>query len=275
MPCRFTGDYHDAVWGTPVTNRTELFAQLSLASQQAGVSWRIVWNKRHHYRDAFKEWNMDEIAAMTESDLDGLCDKDGPWAGKLMQNRKKLGAIIHNARQCAKIDQEHPGGLSAFLWSVVQNGQGQVAPARSFEVVGTGADAPRFFVDAKSINACESCSSSAYDATFGQTSAYSDRLAAILKRKGKRKRGGDSGGNGVGHHAVTFAPFQFLGSVTLQAFMLQVGILNGHTPSCAKNPRCNPSAEGYAACAHPISEGSTSSPRNTATTTARKRRRRR
>ena len=54
MPCIFSGDYHDQVWGTPVTDASEIFAQLSLASQQAGVSWRIVWNKRAHYAAAFQ-----------------------------------------------------------------------------------------------------------------------------------------------------------------------------------------------------------------------------
>lgn len=65
------------MWGTPVTDSSELFAQLSLCTQQCGVSWRIVWNKRHAYRSAFKDWDMHKVAAMTEADLDELCDKNG------------------------------------------------------------------------------------------------------------------------------------------------------------------------------------------------------
>ena len=119
MPCITSGEYHDLVWGKPLTDAKQIFAQLSLASQQAGVSWRIVWNKRTHYSEAFHEWDMAKIAAMNESDLDALCDKEGPWAGRLMQNRSKLGAIIHNARQCEVIQRTEPGGLPAFIWRTV------------------------------------------------------------------------------------------------------------------------------------------------------------
>ena len=51
--CIFSGEYHDQIWGTPVYTSRELFSQLSLCTQQCGVSWRIVWNKRLHYAAAF------------------------------------------------------------------------------------------------------------------------------------------------------------------------------------------------------------------------------
>ena len=109
------GEYHDEVWGTRVTDPKVLFAQLSLCTQQCGVSWRIVWNKRHHYEAAFHNWDLARVASMSDADLDALCDKEGPWAGKLIQNRGKLSAIIHNARQCAAIDAATPGGLVRSL----------------------------------------------------------------------------------------------------------------------------------------------------------------
>ena len=114
------GEYHDEVWGTRVTDPKVLFAQLSLCTQQCGVSWRIVWNKRHHFAAAFHNWDLARVARMTDADLDALCDREGPWAGKLIQNRGKLNAIMHNARQCAAIDAATPGGLAAFLWSFVR-----------------------------------------------------------------------------------------------------------------------------------------------------------
>ncbi len=119
MPCAFSGEYHDEVWGTPVKSSGELFKQLSLITQQCGVSWRLVWNKRHHYTAAFHNFNMERVAAMTEGELDSLCDKEGPWQGKLIQNRAKLGAIIHNARICVRIEKTTRGGLSGWLWSFV------------------------------------------------------------------------------------------------------------------------------------------------------------
>lgn len=222
MPCVFSGEYHDAVWGTPVLDSTNLFANLSLCTQQCGVSWRIVWNKRHHYRDAFRQWDMRQVAAMGEEDLDALVDKEGPWKGKLIQNRAKLSAIIHNARQCLAIEEETPGGLSAFLWRTVASGE--AAQASSFELRLAGLDAP-LRLDPRAINAAADHSSDEYQEVFGVTGEFSDLLAARLKRSGEHKR------------ELQFEPFKFLGSTTLQAFMLQCGILNGHSPCCFKNPR--------------------------------------
>ena len=191
--CIFSGEYHDEVWGTPVTDADKLFAQLSLCTQQCGISWRIVWNKRHFYADAFHGFRMDRVAAMTDEELDRLCDKEGPWGGKLIQNRAKLAAIIHNAKQCAAIEAAEEGGLSGFLWSFVRG-------------------------HPETVNAFADCASAEYDRIFGQTSQYSDALAAAIKTKS-------------GYH------FKFLGSIVLQAFLLQNGLLNGHAISCFKNPR--------------------------------------
>ena len=192
MACAFAGDYHDTIWGVPVRDSRILFAQLSLCTQQCGVSWRIVWNKRHHYEAAFHGWDRRKVAQMTAEDVDALCDKSGPWVGKLIQNRPKLAAIVNNAQKCVEIDDSHPGGLSAYLWSFVDG--------RDDEATNTHAHG-----------------TAAYEENFGVTSQFSDALARALK--------GERG-------------FKFLGSVTLQAFLLQNGQLNGHAPGCPCHARC-------------------------------------
>ena len=192
----FSGDYHDNVWGTPITDSHELFAQLSLCTQQAGVSWSIVWNKREHYRSAFHGFDMRRVAAMTEADVDGLCDKEGRWKGKLLQNRRKLEAIVHNARICVGIEERHPGGLSGYLWSFV-----------------AGREA-----DTQNRHARDSAE---YAKTFGVTSEFSDAMEKKMKKC----------------HKGSEHDFKFLGSITLQAFLLQNGLLNGHAPGCCRNPR--------------------------------------
>ena len=128
--------------------------------------------------------------------MDDLVDRSGQWAGKLMQNRNKLQAIVHNAKLCVDIEDSHPGGLSGFFWSFVR-GREDVT-----------------------INSHER-DSSEYDRTFGQTSEFSDAMEQELKKR----RG-----------------FKFLGSITLQAFMLQCGLLNGHCPRCPCNPRSRSAA---------------------------------
>ena len=36
--------------------------------------------------------------------------------------------------------------------------------------------------------------------------------------------------------------FKFVGSITLQAFLLQNGLLNGHAPGCWRCARCHPAS---------------------------------
>jgi len=232
------GDYHDTVWGTPITDSTELFGQLMLCTQQCGISWNIVWNKRHHYRQAFHGWNMARVAAMTEAEMDALCDKEGPWAGKVIQNRAKLSAIIHNARQCLVIHRNTAGGLAAFLWRFVAAPESE----SPFAVRLAGLAEP-MAVSPDAINAFTDCKCASYLHAFGATSAVSDRLSAEIKGKGPKREGG-----------IAYEPFKFLGSTTIQAFLLQNGLLNGHGPQCAKNPRAGPLG------AYGAQHGGTSSP---------------
>jgi DNA-3-methyladenine glycosylase I len=210
--CVFEGEYHDVVWGSAVRDDdTELFAQLSLASQQAGISWRIVWNKRHHYRRAFHQWDLGKVAAMDdETDVERLAAKDGPWAGKLIQNRNKLRAIVLNARALSARLAAANQTLSDYLWSHVSDEAVRARGGTSGETVN-----------------CHPIESDAYQALFGCVSPYSDALAASLRSQPNQLR--------------------FLGSVTLQAFMLQNGLLNGHGASCPRNPRCCGAIEGAAA----------------------------
>lgn len=177
MACVFSGEYHDDVWGSPVLCPRALFAQLSLCTQQCGISWRVVWAKRAHYTAAFHDWDVDKVARMSDEDVGALCDPLGPWKGRLIQNRNKLSAIVHNAGKCLAIQQEQPGGLSGYLWSFVEGREERV-------------------------NACADVRSEEYARVFGTTSEFSDALAAALK--------GTYG-------------FRFLGSTTLQAFLLQNG----------------------------------------------------
>jgi len=179
--CYDWGPYHDHIWGTPLRDSRELFAQLCLASQQAGLSWRVVWNKREGYAAAFHDWDMRAIAAMGEADIDALCAPG--WAGRVLQSRRKLAAIVHNARVCSEIEATHERGLAGFLLSFFED-------------------------DPETTNRHEDLSSSQYKSVFGVTSSYSDAMARAMIRS---------------KHKSAQWDFRFLGSVTLQAFALQVG----------------------------------------------------
>jgi len=44
---------------------------LSLCSQQCGLSWRVIWNKRADYNAAFANFDMEEVAAMDDAAVRG------------------------------------------------------------------------------------------------------------------------------------------------------------------------------------------------------------
>lgn len=106
--------YHDEHWGRETRCAAKLFRILSLCSQQAGVSWRVVWSKREAYDRCFADFDLASTAAMTDADVEALVADDG---NGVMHNRAKLRAIVNNARICKEIDDSFDGGLSRYLWS--------------------------------------------------------------------------------------------------------------------------------------------------------------
>ena len=66
--------YHDDIWGAPLREDRALFEVLSLCSQQCGLSWRVIWNKRRDYNEAFHGFDMQRVAAMDEASVRALVD---------------------------------------------------------------------------------------------------------------------------------------------------------------------------------------------------------
>ena len=49
--------YHDTEWGVPLHDDQKLFEFFVLEGFQAGLSWRIVLNKRENFRKAFDNFS--------------------------------------------------------------------------------------------------------------------------------------------------------------------------------------------------------------------------
>ncbi len=64
--------YHDEVWGTRTDDESALFEALTLGVFEAGLSWSVVFGKRDAFRSAFHDFDTEQVAAMTESDVDRL-----------------------------------------------------------------------------------------------------------------------------------------------------------------------------------------------------------
>ena len=85
--------YHDEVWGTRTYDESALFEALTLGVFEVGLSWSIVFGKRDAFRKAFRGFDVAEVAAMTEQDVDRLVQD-----ASIIRNRAKIQATVDNAR---------------------------------------------------------------------------------------------------------------------------------------------------------------------------------
>jgi DNA-3-methyladenine glycosylase I len=87
------GRYHDDVWGTRTYDESELFEALTLGVFQAGLSWSVVFARRDAFRKAFHDFDVTQVAAMTERDIGRLVQDPS-----IIRNRAKIQATVENAR---------------------------------------------------------------------------------------------------------------------------------------------------------------------------------
>ncbi|GAA1772556.1 DNA-3-methyladenine glycosylase I [Kocuria aegyptia] len=86
---------HDLRWGTPPADPTVWFEALSLEIFQAGLARWSIAQRREGLRRALRGFDPEEIARMTEDDVDALLLDPA-----VIRNRVKIGAVVHNARAC-------------------------------------------------------------------------------------------------------------------------------------------------------------------------------
>jgi DNA-3-methyladenine glycosylase I len=117
--CHWVGDdplmvaYHDTEWGVPVHDDQKLFEFMVLDAMQAGLSWRIVLQKRQNFARALSGFDPRKVARYGDRDLERLLATEG-----IIRNRQKLAASIANAQAVLKV-QEDFGSLDAYLWQFV------------------------------------------------------------------------------------------------------------------------------------------------------------
>jgi DNA-3-methyladenine glycosylase I len=105
--------YHDTEWGVPVHDDQKLFEFMVLDAMQAGLSWRIVLQKRENFELALEGFDISKIAQYGDRDLERLVTDAG-----IIRNRQKLAATITNARSAITVQQEF-GSLDTYLWQFV------------------------------------------------------------------------------------------------------------------------------------------------------------
>jgi DNA-3-methyladenine glycosylase I len=105
--------YHDEEWGVPVHDDRRHFEFLILEGAQAGLSWATILHKREGYRQAFANFDPEQVARFTQPDLDRLLLFPG-----IVRNRLKIGAAVNNARCFLDVQREF-GSFDRYVWAFV------------------------------------------------------------------------------------------------------------------------------------------------------------
>ncbi len=102
--------YHDEEWGVPLHDDKKQFEFLMMEAMQCGLNWNMMIQKREIFRECFADFDFDKVAAFDEEDILRILDTEG-----MIRSRRKIEAVIHNARCFQKI-REELGSFSEYLW---------------------------------------------------------------------------------------------------------------------------------------------------------------
>lgn len=106
-------DYHDKEWGVPVHDDSLLFEFLILETFQAGLSWKTILYKRDNFRKAFSGFDVEKVAAYSETEFNRLLSDAG-----IIRNRLKIQAAISNAQAFMKVQKEFES-FNNYIWKFV------------------------------------------------------------------------------------------------------------------------------------------------------------
>ncbi|MFL5799401.1 MAG: DNA-3-methyladenine glycosylase I [Actinomycetota bacterium] len=81
------------------------------AAFQSGISWRVIEAKWDGFREAFFGFDPERVASLEPPDVDRLAEDT-----RIVRNRAKIEATVHNARIMLDLDREF-GGFRKYLRS--------------------------------------------------------------------------------------------------------------------------------------------------------------
>ncbi len=96
--------YHDTEWGRGPHDEPGLFERLCLEAFQAGLSWRLVLERRAALRTALDGFEPARLAARDPADVDVLLAAPG-----MIRNRAKVTAVLANARVLVRLHADGTG----------------------------------------------------------------------------------------------------------------------------------------------------------------------
>ena len=84
---------------------------ISKAVFESGMRWSVVEAKWDGFREAFQAFDPEFVANLTPDDVDRLAADT-----RIIRNRRKIEATIHNANAILALDKR-PGGFAKYLAS--------------------------------------------------------------------------------------------------------------------------------------------------------------
>jgi DNA-3-methyladenine glycosylase I len=84
---------------------------LTKAAFQSGISWKVIEAKWNGFREALFGFDPERIAELDGPDIDRLAQDT-----RIVRNRRKIEATVHNAETILELDGEH-GGFRQYLRS--------------------------------------------------------------------------------------------------------------------------------------------------------------
>jgi 3-methyladenine DNA glycosylase Tag len=76
---------------------------------QSGMSWKVVNSKWAGFQEGFQGFDVARVAAMDESAIDDLASDT-----RIIRNRRKIVATVHNAQRLIDLDEEYDGIRNYF-----------------------------------------------------------------------------------------------------------------------------------------------------------------
>lgn len=84
---------------------------MTKAAFQSGISWKVIESKWDGFREAFFDFDPERIASLDPPDVDRLAEDT-----RIVRNRKKIEATVHNAETMLELSKEH-GSFKRYLQS--------------------------------------------------------------------------------------------------------------------------------------------------------------
>jgi DNA-3-methyladenine glycosylase I len=106
--------YSNEIWGKRQDDDDLLFEVMSLQVFQAGLTWRMIIERRDAFKRAFLGWRIDEVAEMDSDSVDRILQD-----ASIIRNRRKVEACITNARAIQTIRREH-GSFCRWFYDILE-----------------------------------------------------------------------------------------------------------------------------------------------------------